>query len=480
MAVFSMDNLQTLLATPQFWAIAALIIGLGISLWKWRRSAQNLDRVERDLQKTQIRLAGEEARADEAAGLKDTLEQARDRIAQLEALRAGDMARAEERERALSELKHRFETEFKATTAQMLDGAQDAFLKRTKETFERYRQAADVEGERRARSFNEKIQPVSEILQRYEKSLGELRAEQQKSRGEMAGQINALAQSTLDVRAEAQKLASALRAGPKTRGRWGEEQLRNVVEMAGMSSYVDFDEQQSHSDGDSRKQPDMVVRLPGERVVVIDSKVSLGAFLDATDAQNDEDRAKHLARHADDIWTHVKTLSAKDYAASLRDAMDYVVMFIPGENYFSAALEMRPQLYQEAFDRKILIATPTILIAMLKSAALNWRQERMNEHATEIAGMAKNLYDSLKTMSGNLSTLGKSLNASVNAYNKTVGGYEGRVMSRARKFADYEMPNIDERIDDVALIEGGARELRQSTQEAAQESLALDEDRKRA
>ena len=263
------------------------------------------------------------------------------------------------------------------------------------------------------------------------------------------------------MRLEANKLATALRAGHKARGRWGEEQLKNVVEIAGMTAYVDFVEQTSHHDGDKRKQPDMIVNLPGGRVVAVDSKVSLGAYLDAVEAETDEARAGHLARHADDLWAHVKALSAKDYAASLRDALDYVVMFVPGENYFAAAMESRPQLYQDAFDRKILIATPTILIALLKSAALNWRQEKMTENAQAVAGMAKDLYDSLRRMGDNLSKLGGSIESAVKRYNDLVANVEARVMPRARKFADYELPGVDDAIDELGPIENAPRRLRE-------------------
>jgi len=228
-----------------------------------------------------------------------------------------------------------------------------------------------------------------------------------------------------------------------------------------MAAYVDFVEQASHDDAEQRrKQPDMVVRLPGGRVVAVDSKVSLGAYLDAIDAEADDARAAHLARHADDLWKHVKSLSAKEYAASLKDSLDYVVMFVPGENYFSAALEARPQLYQDAFDRKILIASPTILIAMLKSAALNWRQEKMTENAQAVAAMAKDLYDSLSVMSRNLGGVGKALSTAIGKYNSTVGGFESRVLSRARKFAEYEIPGIETDIESLSPVEESPRLLR--------------------
>ncbi|GJL95173.1 MAG: hypothetical protein DHS20C05_15780 [Hyphococcus sp.] len=446
---------------PAFFIALFLAAGIGLCAFQWRRSLKRNERIRRELEKTRIVLAGAEARALEAEGFREERDDERRRREGLESELAAKTAVLEERERSLVELRARLDAEFKAATAEMLDGAQKAFFSRTKETFDRFKENADMDGERRRKALDELLRPVSETLVRYEKGLTELRAEQQKSRGELSAQIVDLSKSTLDVRLEAQKLASALRAGPKTRGRWGEEQLRNVVEIAGMAAYVDFVEQTSHDDEKGkRKQPDMVVRLPGGRVIAVDSKVSLGAYLDAVEADTDDARAAALTRHADDLWNHVKSLSAKDYASSLRDALDYVVMFVPGENYFSAAMEARPQLYQDAFDRKILIATPTILIAMLKSAALNWRQEKVTANAQAVAGMAKDLYDSLRRMGDNLSGLGKSIEGAVKKYNDLVANVEGRVMPRARKFAEYELPGVEAEIGETTVIESAPRALR--------------------
>ncbi len=444
-----------------FWLVVFFALAAIFFVVQTHRLARRNAGLRGDLERTRISLAGVEARAAEVDGLKDVLAEERLRREGLEAEIAANAAKLAERERAMAELKTRLETEFKATTAQLLEGANESFLKRAHETFQRYSENAKADSDKRRKAIDDLLKPVSDTLARYEKGLTELRHEQQKSRGELSNHIIQLSKSTQDVRLEAQKLTTALRAGPKTRGRWGEEQLRNVVEIAGMQAYVDFTEQETHSDENARrKQPDMVVRLPGSRVVAVDSKVSLGAYLDAVEAETDDVRAKHLMRHAEDLWTHVKSLSAKDYAASMRDSLDYVIMFVPGENYYAAALEARPGLYQDAFDRKILIATPTILIAMLKSAALNWRQEKMTEHAQAVAGMAKELYDSLRTMSGNMSGLGKSLESAVKKYNATIGGFEARVISRARKFADYELPGIDAEIEPLSPIEEAPRAMR--------------------
>ncbi|MEZ5893952.1 MAG: DNA recombination protein RmuC [Parvularculaceae bacterium] len=445
---------------PAFWFALALFAAVLFFIIDARRHASRAVALRAELEAARIALAKADEQMSAFDSVRDDLALERTLRQSLEKEAAANAVKLDERERALAELKARMETEFKATTAQLLEGANKAFLERAAETFQRYRDNAESEGKERRKALDDLLKPVSDTLQRYEKGLAELRDEQNKSRGALASQIGELAKTTQDVRAEAQKLATALRAGPKTRGRWGEEQLRNVVEMAGMMAYVDFVEQESHDDGERRKQPDMVVRLPGGRAVAVDSKVSLGAYLDAVEAETDEARARHLAQHAEDLWKHVKTLAAKDYAGSLRDSLDYVVMFVPGENYFSAALDARPQLYQDAFDRKILIASPTILVAMLKSAALNWRQEKMTEHAHAVAAMAKDLYDSLRVMGDNLGGLGKALSTALKKYNATVGGYESRVLSRARKFADYEIPGVEGEIEALAPVEEAPRLLR--------------------
>ncbi len=456
-----LTNMGLAPGSSAFWIaflLLAALIGAGLL---WRRASNRAATRGQLLEATKLKLAAAAQRAEDAERIETELDEERHRRAEVERLLAGQEARLEEREKALAELKARLETEFKATTADLLKDAHESFLKNAKQTFDLYKQTASSEGEQRRKALDDLLTPVSETLSRYEKSLAQMREEQAQARGALKNQIGELAKQTHDVRAEAQKLATALRAGPKTRGRWGEEQLKNVVEIAGMTAHVDFVEQSAHADGDKRKIPDMVVSLPGKRVIAVDSKVSLGAYLDAVEAESDGARAAALNQHADDLWNHVKSLSMKDYAASLRDSLDYTVLFLPGEHFFSAALDVRPDLYQKAFEQKILVATPTILIAVLKSAALNWRQERMTEHANEVAGMAKDLYDSLVTMAGNMKALGRSLEGVVKNYNASVGGLEGRVLSRARKFAEYQLPGVDKDMPETPLVEGAVREMRE-------------------
>lgn len=446
----------------EFWLLilaAAFAVLSLIYAWRERRRAS---RLRAELEKARIALASAEARAGEAAMIRSDLKTAVEERNRFEAELSAQTARLSERERSLAELKARMDADFRSVASKMLDEAHKSFLARASESFERHREAAAVEANEKRKAIDDLVKPMAETLGRYEEGLKELRAEQHRSRGELIGRIGDLAKSANDVRMEAQKLSTALRAGSKVRGRWGEEQLRNVVETAGMSSYVDFVEQSSHNDGEKRLLPDMIVNLPGGRKIAIDSKVSINAYLDAAEASDDEVRQSHIVKHADDIWAHVKTLSGRDYAASLRDSLDIVVMFIPGENYFAAASEARPQLFQDAFERRILIATPTTLVAMLKAASFNWRQEKATESARAVAKMAKDLHDSLRVMAGHLSELGKSLTRSVDRFNDAVGGFERRVLPRARRFAEYELPGIDVAIEELPLIETAPARVKES------------------
>ena len=445
---------------PGFWLILAAFLSALILILHASKLARQTKKLRASLEDARMQLASARAQAAEAPLLKQKLDAAAEERLRLETINAASEARLFERERAMVELRKRLDDEFRSTASKLLGEAHESFLQRADETFKRHREAAGVDAEKRRHAIDELVKPMRETLVRYEAGLTEFRSEQQKARGELVGRISDLAKSAHDVRLEAQKLSTALRSGPKVRGRWGEEQLRNVVEIAGMAAHVDFVEQPSHDDGERRKQPDMVVNLPGSRVIAVDSKVSLNAYLDAVEAETDAARNAHLQKHADDIWAHVKALSARDYAASLKSSLDFVVMFVPGENYFSAAVEARPQLFQDAFDKKVLIATPTTLVAILKSASYGWRQEKAVQNAEVVAGMAKDLYDSLKTMGGHLSGLGKSLETSVKKYNDLLGGVESRVMPRARKFAEYELPGITESIESRDLIEQTPREPR--------------------
>ncbi|WOI53647.1 DNA recombination protein RmuC [Parvularcula sp. LCG005] len=434
-------------------ALGAAIIGWALTMFflvSYLQRGAKLRTAQHHLWAERERVAALNGRLERLEETQDALAETRASLSESERQRATLSTRVEERERQLGELRQQLENEFRTMSAKLVRETGDALMREAAQSFEKQHVVARKDAETYSRSVSDLLKPMRETLTRYEEGLRDMRDQQKKAQGELTGQITALAQSAGAVQAEARSLASALKSGPKTRGRWGETTLRNVIEMSGLSAHADFSEQfQVTDDNQARKIPDLVVRLPGERMVAVDSKVSLSDWLDAAGAEDDAVRADAAARHGRSVWTHVQQLAAKDYAGALKKdgAIDFVVMFLPGETFFTAAIEQRPNLFQDAFERGVLIATPTTLIAILKSIAHAWRQQRANESAHEVANMASDLYESLRKTGDYLNDLGKALDKTVSSYNSLIGNVESRVMPRARRFADYEMPGTEKPID---------------------------------
>jgi len=268
--------------------------------------------------------------------------------------------------------------------------------------------------------------------------------------------VRSLFDSQNELRKETSNLVRALRA-PGVRGRWGEVQLKRVVELAGMTAHCDFYEQQSVDTDEGRLRPDMLVRLPGGKTIVVDAKAVLSAYLDAIEAPDDVSRAGHLQRHARQVKERVDELGRKAYWEQFEQAPEFVVLFLPGEMFFSAALENDPSLIEAAADRRVVLATPTTLIAMLKAVFYGWRQERLAENAQEISALGRELYERLSVMGGHLSGVGKNLNQAVTAFNKAVGSIETRVFPTARKFKELHASGTAAEIEQLAQVEQMAR-----------------------
>jgi DNA recombination protein RmuC len=259
------------------------------------------------------------------------------------------------------------------------------------------------------------------------------------------------------VRDETARLVNALRSSPKARGRWGEQQLRNVLEMAGLSEHADFRVEVSVDTEDGRLRPDVIVRLPGGRQLIIDAKCSLNAYLEAVETEDEAIRTAHLKAHAGAIRTHAQQLGAKDYWTRFGDAADYVVMFIPGEHFLSAALEQDGELWEWAFQRRVLLATPTNLVAIARTVASVWRQERLAQDAQAIATLGKEMYERIAVVAGHLRRVGDGLNGAVSHYNKLVGSFDTRILSTGRKFRDLNVDTGGKEIDTVEAIDLMAR-----------------------
>lgn len=400
----------------------------------------------------------------EGAGAKQTVENLRlqlnevlkerdanrDAVTKLAALEASQLEREkgfEARIKELIEAKEALSTQFAEISNKLLAEAQETFLKRADQ---RFRQSEENSGQ----NLKALLQPVHDRLERYETTVQKVEAERRDAFGLLSGQIDAMRTGTERVSAEAAKLVNALRNAPKARGRWGEQQLRNVLENCGLSEHCDFETEVSVKDGEGQRlRPDVVVRVPGGQSLVIDAKVSLNDYQDAFGAVDETDRATHLTAHASAIRAHVNTLGAKGYWAQFEDAPDYVVMFIPGEHFLTAALEQDSNLWDYAFEKKVLLATPTNLIAIARTVAAVWRQEKLAKEARQIGELGKELYERLAKAADDLRKVGSGLSTAVNNYNSFVSSFETRSLVTARKFRELNIEPGRRDIDVLTPVE---------------------------
>ncbi len=357
---------------------------------------------------------------------------------------------AQERLQTLGEAQARLSDSFKALSAEALQSSMTQLAEMARAQF----QAAQVEAkgdlDKRQQAVEQIVAPLKEQLGRVDAQLLRLDQDRRESRGRLEAQLRTLTETGEKLRTETGALVTALRK-PNARGQWGQMQLRNVVELAGMVRHCDFAEQSSLAGDDGTLRPDLIVRMPGGKHVVVDAKAPLQGVLDAYQARDEEERQRHLRDHARLLRKHVKSLADKSYWAGLESAPDFVVLFLPGEHLYGAALDADPSLIEDAMAKRVLIATPTTLLAMLRAVGYGWQQERVAESAQAISELGRELHGRLVKLSGLLSTLGKRLNSAVAAYNETVGSYEARVVPGARRFAEHgavsegrEIPQLEQ------------------------------------
>jgi DNA recombination protein RmuC len=370
---------------------------------------------------------------------------------ELASLRAQSAERDAAHGREIKDLRDAMTTQFGAAAAKALEGAQIQFLERAQA---RFAESEKLQGARLASL----LQPVDERLKRYEEGVAKVEAERRDAFGDLKGQIEQMRIGQERVSSEAAKLVNSLRNAPKSRGRWGEQQLKNVLETCGLSEHCDFQTEVSVTIGDGeRLRPDVVVRVPGGQSLVIDAKVSLNAYQDAFGAVDEAERLRGLSAHAAAMRAHVNGLGAKAYWNQFEGAPDYVVMFVPGEHFLSAALEHDPTLWDYAFEKKVLLATPTNLIAIARTVAAVWRQERLADQAREIGQLGKELYARLCTMGSHVTKLGRNLETATSAYNAFVGSLETQVMSTGKKFEQLNIDTAGKTIDPLPVLEGSVR-----------------------
>lgn len=409
-------------------------------------------------------LAGASERAERADGLAIELATMRQRAEQvgteLATLKA-NAAHFEEQKRLLLEAQEGLKKEFENAGAKVLERAQEAFLNRANERLA-------VSEAKSAEQIKALLAPVDQRLKSYEEQVQGLEKQRVDAFGQLTGLIQSMRDGQEAVRAEAARLGNSLTNAPKARGRWGERALQNVLEQCGLSEHTDFNLEHSMDTEDGRLRPDAIVRVPGQKKLVIDAKVSLNAYQAAFESSDDAERKRHLDMHARSMRNHVQTLGQKSYQSQFDEAPDYVVMFVPGEHFVAAALEHDPELWDFAFHNKVLLATPTNLVAIARTVAMVWKQDQLAREAVEIGKAGAELYDRLATASEHLKGVGAGLDRAVRKYNDFVGSFERNVLTSGRRLREKGIEIGKRELEEVNLIEASPRYVEEREADAAE------------
>jgi DNA recombination protein RmuC len=363
---------------------------------------------------------------------------------------------------------------FKALAADALKSNNSSFLQIAQETLKRFQSESKGDLDARQKAVADLVAPVRDSLNKVDAQIQQMEIARGEAYGTLTAQVQSLIATQSELRSETGNLVRALRT-PNVRGRWGEIQLRRVVEIAGMLSYCDFAEQETVTGESGRFRPDLVVKLPGGKSVVVDAKTPLQAFLEAFETSDEEARRACLAAHSRQVREHMNTLSGKNYWEQFESTPEFVVMFLPGETFFSAALEQDPGLIEHGVLRRVIPASPTTLIALLKAVAYGWNQEKLARNAQQISALGKELHDRLRNLAGHITAVGANLDRAVDSYNRAIGSLENRVLVSARKFSELGA-SVAEDIPQLEPIETTARAL---SFDWGEEEPATQEDEKR-
>lgn len=470
-----MDS-ATAIATLIAIALACAAAGFGLGcLWTRLRPSA----AERRVPELEAQLAAsrEQARRDavqaaeferEAVQLRSQLLESvqhasalEERTRQLQARLVEERGETEARVKLLAEAQRALENSFKSLSADALKSNNQSFLDLARASLAEFQQGAKGDLEKRQIAIDALIAPVKASLEKVDEKIGALERAREHAYGEIRQQFTQMAEVQAQLRDQTGNLVKALRQ-PHVRGRWGEIQLRRVVEMAGMMPHCDFVEQQSAEGEDGRLRPDLIVKLPGGRQIVVDSKAPITAYMEAHEATTDELRKVKILLHAQLVRRHLEALAKKSYWDQFQPTPEVVVMFIPGEAFYSAALEADPDLLDSGFGQNVIIASPASLMALLKAASYGWRQEAIADNAREISELGQELHGRLAVMAEHFTRLGKGLATATDSYNSAIASFESRVLVSARKFKELGATSQEAEIIELRAVEGGVRRL-QST-----------------
>lgn len=383
------------------------------------------------------------------------------RVTELSTLLQKDQESWKEKIYLLQQTEERLKTTFDSLSSKALHANNTSFLTLAQTILEKFHEKSQTDLSTRQKAISETLSPLKETLSLLDQKIQSLEQTRQGAYEGLKQQIQDLLLTQKELRQETSSLTKALRT-PHVRGKWGELQLRRTVELAGMISHCDFVEQSTLPSSLEAKtmRPDLIVKLPGNKIIIIDAKAPLQAYLDSLDCKNDQERQEKLKEHARHVRGHIFKLSQKNYWDQFSETPEFVVLFLPGESFFSAALEQDPSLIETGADQKVILATPTTLIALLRAIHYGWRQERLTDNARKISELGRDLYKRLGGMTHHFFKLGKSIHSSVEAYNQTVGSFESRVLPAAKRFEELDSsPSKDDLIISLNTIDATPRSI---------------------